>query len=92
MRWWPAGRLGSCRWGSGHDRHRRGRDNGDDRRRSDSSRIARGRSLDLLGFLVWRAEAAMSHPLTNSCKSITNLTVGALNSDEAETSGDGGGN
>ena len=85
MRWWPAGRLGSHRWGSGHDQCKRGQDDGDNRRRrGGSGRIAGGRSLDLLGSLVQRVEAAMSHPLTNSCKSITDLMVGALDSDEAD--------
>ena len=91
MRRWPAGRLGSRRWGRGRSLGRSGRDDGDDgRRRGSSDGITRGRSLDLLGSLG-RTEVAMSQPLADSCESITNLAVGALNSEEAETSGDSGG-
>ena len=91
MRQWPAGRLGSCRWGRGHGLGRSGRDDGNDgRRRGGSDGITRGRSLDLLGSLG-RMEVAMGQPLADSCESITNLMVGAPNSDKAETSGDSGG-
>ena len=91
MRHWPAGRLGSHRWGRGRSLGRSGRDDSDDgRRRGGRDRIARGRSLDLLGSLG-RTEVVTSQPLANSCESITNLMVGAPNSDKAETSGDSGG-
>ena len=64
MRWWPAGRLGSCSLGRGRSLGRSGRDDGDDgRRRDSSSGAARGRSLDLLGSFVWRVEGATGQPL-----------------------------